>query len=186
MPAKAFACICVTIFYTLYGSGLLAQGGKDVQQPKNPGSKPIKCPFLPNKKLLTVMKFSRTNLLNCFVFCTCLIYKYLKIKSRISKVLCIFSKENISLLLNDTLLCKRPVLIYLHARELFMFYFRLLTFFKIKFLKIKHPGPPSECQTIWIQIKTDIMLAFILVQTVCKRLLADDKIIPWYAKCYNR
>ena len=27
VPAKAFACICVTIFYTLYGSGLLAQGG---------------------------------------------------------------------------------------------------------------------------------------------------------------
>ena len=36
------------------------------------------------------------------------------------------------------------------------FYFRLLTFFKIKFLKIKHLGPPSECQTVWIQIKTDI------------------------------
>ena len=30
-----------------------------------------------------------------------------------------------------------------------MFYFRLLTFFKIKFLKINHPGPPSECQTVW-------------------------------------
>ena len=26
VPAKAFACICVTIFYTLYGSGLLAHG----------------------------------------------------------------------------------------------------------------------------------------------------------------
>ena len=26
MPAKAFACICVTIFCTLYGSGVLAQG----------------------------------------------------------------------------------------------------------------------------------------------------------------
>ena len=57
------------------------------------------------------------------------------------------------------------------------FYFRLLTFFKIKFLKINHPGPPSECQTVWIQIKTDILLVFIWVQTVCKRLLADDKII---------
>ena len=46
MPAKAFACICVTIFYTLYGSGLLAHGGGgDVQQPKNPGPKPIKCLF---------------------------------------------------------------------------------------------------------------------------------------------
>ena len=46
VPAKAFACICVTIFYTLYGSGLLAHGGgEDVQQPKNPGPKPIKCLF---------------------------------------------------------------------------------------------------------------------------------------------
>ena len=46
VPAKAFARICVTIFYTLYGSGLLSQGGgKDVQQPKNLGPKPIKCLF---------------------------------------------------------------------------------------------------------------------------------------------
>ena len=56
------------------------------------------------------------------------------------------------------------------------FYFRLLTFFEIKFLKINHPGPPSECQTVWIQIKTDILLVFIWVKTVCKRLLADDKL----------
>ena len=56
------------------------------------------------------------------------------------------------------------------------FYFCLLTFFKIKFLKINHPRPPSECQTVWIQIKTDILLVFIWVQTVCKRLLADDKL----------
>ena len=28
VPAKDFACICVTIFYTLYESGLLAQGGE--------------------------------------------------------------------------------------------------------------------------------------------------------------
>ena len=48
MPAKAFACICVTIFYILYGSGLLAHGGgggEDVQQPKNPLPKPIKYLF---------------------------------------------------------------------------------------------------------------------------------------------
>ena len=32
------------------------------------------------------------------------------------------------------------------------FYFRLLSFFKIKFLKTNHPGPPSERQTVWIQI----------------------------------
>ena len=47
VPAKVFACMCVTIFYTLYGSGLLAQGGGGggVQQPKNTGPKPIKCLF---------------------------------------------------------------------------------------------------------------------------------------------
>ena len=56
------------------------------------------------------------------------------------------------------------------------FYFGLLTFFKIKFLKINQPGPPSEDQTDWIQIKTDILLVFIWVQTVCKRLLADNKL----------
>ena len=61
------------------------------------------------------------------------------------------------------------------------FYFRLLHFFKIKFKK-KHPRRPSEYQTVWIQIKTDILLIFIWVQTVCKRLLADDtgmqRVIP--------
>ena len=65
-------------------------------------------------------------------------------------------------------------------------YIRLLTFFKIKFLKINHTGPPSECHTVWIQIKTDILLVFIWVQNVCKRLLANDKIIHWHAKSYNR
>ena len=34
-----------------------------------------------------------------------------------------FFMKKISLFLNDTLFCKRPVLIYLHARELFMFLF---------------------------------------------------------------
>ena len=39
------------------------------QQPKNPGPKPIKCLFYRIIKIMTVMKLSRTNLLNCFVFC---------------------------------------------------------------------------------------------------------------------
>ena len=47
--------------------------GDDVQQPKNPGSKPVKYLFYQMIKLMTVMKFSRTNLLNCFVFCASLI-----------------------------------------------------------------------------------------------------------------
>ena len=48
------------------------------------------------------------------------------------------------------------------------FYFRLLTFFKIKFLKINHLGPSSECQTVWIQIKTAILLVFIWFKLFAK------------------
>ena len=33
---------------------------------------------------------------------------------------------------------------------------------------------------------TDILLVFIWVQIVCKRLLADDKILSLHAKSYNR
>ena len=73
VPAKAFACICVTIFYILYGSGLLAQRGKKCSAAKKPRALARKMPFLLNQKLMTAMKFSRTNLLNCFVFCASLI-----------------------------------------------------------------------------------------------------------------
>ena len=38
-----------------------------------------------------------------------------------------------------------------------MIYFSLLTFFKFKILQINHPGLLSECQTVLIQIKTDIL-----------------------------
>ena len=38
VPAKAFACICVTIFYSLYGSGLLAQGGERCSAAQTPGA----------------------------------------------------------------------------------------------------------------------------------------------------
>ena len=43
VPVKAFACTSVTIFYTLYGSGLLAQGGgggKTISSPKTQGLSP--------------------------------------------------------------------------------------------------------------------------------------------------
>ena len=49
--------------------------------------------------------------------------KYIKIKSRISKVYDFFHKKTGSLLFNDTFFSKRPVLIYLHSKELFMFLF---------------------------------------------------------------
>ena len=95
--------------------------------------------------------------------------KCIKIKSRISKVYAFFHKKKSSLQFNDTFFCKRPSLIYfcmLGNRS--RFYFCLLTFFEIKFLQINYLGPPSECQIVWTQIKTDILLVFILVQTVCK------------------
>ena len=50
-----------------------------------------------------------------------------------------FHKKKISLLLNDTLFCKRPVLIYLHARELFMFLFSSADFLQNKVFKNKPP-----------------------------------------------
>ena len=37
VPAKALACICVTVFYTLYGSGLLAHGGERCSAAQKPG-----------------------------------------------------------------------------------------------------------------------------------------------------
>ena len=61
-------CMEVACWHKGWGGGGGWGGGKAVQQPKNPGPKPIKCLFLPNKKLMVVMKFSRTNRLNGFVF----------------------------------------------------------------------------------------------------------------------
>ena len=37
-------------------------------------------------------------------------------------------------------------------------------------------GTFSECQTVWIQIRTDIQSVLILVQTICKWLSADNKV----------
>ena len=38
VPAKALAYICVTVFYTLYGSGLLAHGGERCSAAQKPGA----------------------------------------------------------------------------------------------------------------------------------------------------
>ena len=54
----------------------------------------------------------------------------------------------------------------------------LLAFFKINFLKKNISGTLSECQTVWIQIRTDRMSVLIWVLTVYigyHRLSADDK-----------
>ena len=51
----------------------------------------------------------------------------------------------------------------------FACYCCLLIFFsKFTFSKKKIPGALSECQTVWIQIRTNILSVLIWVQTVCK------------------
>ena len=44
----------------------------------------------------------------------------------------------------------------------------MLTFFQIKLFQKILSGTLSQCQTIWIQISTDILSVLIWVQTVCK------------------
>ena len=44
----------------------------------------------------------------------------------------------------------------------------LLTFFNINFLKKILSGTLSECQTVWIKIRTNRTLVLIWVKTVCK------------------
>ena len=41
-------------------------------------------------------------------------------------------------------------------------------FFKIDFFKKNISGTPSECQMVWIQIRTNILSVLIWIQTVCK------------------
>ena len=63
---------------------------------------------------------------------------------------------------------------YLHLLSLCMlgmfscFRCRLLPFFKIIFFQKTLLEPLSECQTVWIQIRTDVLSVLIWVQTVCK------------------
>ena len=49
-----------------------------------------------------------------------------------------FIRKNLTVI-NDTLFCKRPVLIYLHARELFMFLFSSADFLQNQVFKNKPP-----------------------------------------------
>ena len=48
------------------------------------------------------------------------------------------------------------------------FFCRLLTFSKITFFLKILSGVPSECQTVWILIRPDVLSGLIWVQTVCK------------------
>ena len=63
-----------------------------------------------------------------------------------------------------------------------MFLFSSADFLQNYVFKNKLPRTTISVSNSWIQIKTDILLVFIWVQTVCKRLLADDKIIHWHAE----
>ena len=137
-------------------------------------------PFLPNKKLMTIMKFSRLHCILCWFNIL-----YIKIKSRNSKVYAFYHKKKSHSYLMAHSIANVLYLSICMLGNCACFYFLLPTFFKNKHLQINHPVPPSECWTVRIQIKTDILLVFIWVQTVCK-ILADDKNIRWHAKSYNR
>ena len=51
---------------------------------------------------------------------------------------------------------------------IFSYFFVVCCFYKINFFKKILSGIPSECQTVWIQIRLDILSGLIWVQTVCK------------------
>ena len=46
--------------------------------------------------------------------------------------------------------------------------------FKINVLAEIISGTPSECHTVWIQIRPDSLSGLIWVQTVCKRFSGDN------------
>ena len=54
-----------------------------------------------------------------------------------------FRKKNLTVS-NDTLFCKRPVLIYLHARELFMFLFSSADFLPRTTIRVSNSLNPDQ------------------------------------------
>ena len=53
---------------------------------------------------------------------------------------------------------------------------RLLTFFKNELFQKNLSGTLFQCQTVWIQFRTDIMSVLIWVQTVCKDYQQTTKV----------
>ena len=96
-PPRASKSFCLyTCYHILHIVWKWLAGTRGgVQLPQNPGPKPIlhKMHFLPNKKLMTVMKFSRTNLLNCFVFYASLIYCAYRLKAELARFMHFFHKK---------------------------------------------------------------------------------------------
>ena len=54
----------------------------------------------------------------------------------------------------------------------------LLTFFKSFFFQKILSGTLSECQTVWIQIRSDILSVLIWIQTVCNGYQQMTKVAP--------
>ena len=81
---------------------------------------------------------------------------------------------------------ERAIVYSLPPGKFFMLFCRLLIFFKINLLK-----KFFECQIVWIQIRPDILLGLIWVQTVCKSYqqttLGDKelKTLPIFSSCIN-
>ena len=106
---------------------------------------------------MTVMNISSTNLLNSYVFCASFNIKYIKIKSRIRKVYAFFHKKKFTVIKCNIILQTPCNYLFACWENCSCFYFRLLTFFKITISQINHPGLLTECQSVLIQIKTDIL-----------------------------
>ena len=49
-------------------------------------------------------------------------------------------------------------------------------FLKINFFKKNLSGIPLECQTVWIQIRLDVLMGLIWIKTVCKGYLQMTKV----------
>ena len=111
------------------------------------------------------------------------IIKYIKIKSRISKLYAFFHKKNAHCYLIPHSFAN---VLYLSTCMLGNFYCRLLTFFKIIFLQKKTTGTTIRVSKSLDTDQDRHSVVFFWVQTVCERLLADDTIPRWHAKSYNR
>ena len=65
----------------------------------------------------------------------------------------------------------------LHTYSVFLYVFLSSSILKINFFfRNVFSGTPSECQTVWIQIRTDILSGLIKVQTVCNSYRHTSKV----------
>ena len=62
----------------------------------------------------------------------------------------------------------------LHAGLLFMILLSFADFFQNQLFQKLLSGKLSDCQSVWIQIRTDFLSVLIWVQTVLEMLSADD------------